>query len=163
MPTLERIVENISPDKVKKDFQLWHLSCTVEAFDTSCLTRVSVVHLLFVPWQVHKDFRLWLTSMPSPAFPVSILQNGVKMTLEPPKGLKSNLARQYNRFTDTYLNASCKPEQWRSLLFGLCLFHAVIQVSAPPSVNMRQCSCRVLCSQMACMMCEIDCAALIVA
>lgn len=94
MPTLERIVENIQPDKV------------------------------------HKDFRLWLTSMPSPDFPVSILQNGVKMTLEPPKGLKANLMRQYNRFTDAYLNASSKPQQWRQLLFGLCLFHAVIQVGA---------------------------------
>ncbi|GFH32147.1 uncharacterized protein HaLaN_31317, partial [Haematococcus lacustris] len=49
------------------------------------------------------------------------------MTLEPPKGLKSNLVRQYTRFTDHYLNASSKPEQWRKLLFGLCLFHAVIQ------------------------------------
>ena len=65
--------------------------------------------------------------MPSPSFPVAILQNGVKMTLEPPKGLKSNLIRQYARFTDQYLAASSKPSQWRSLLFGLCLFHAVVQ------------------------------------
>ncbi|CAG9466771.1 unnamed protein product [Pedinophyceae sp. YPF-701] len=78
------------------------------------------------PETVNPHFRLWLTALPDPHFPVSILQNGVKVTLEPPKGLKSNLARSYARFNDQYLEESKKPAEWRRLLFGMCLFHAVI-------------------------------------
>jgi dynein heavy chain len=40
---------------------------------------------------IHSDFRLFLTSMPAEYFPVSILQNGLKLTTEPPSGIKANL------------------------------------------------------------------------
>ena len=57
--------------------------------------------------QVHRDFRLWLTSLPSNKFPVSILQNGSKMTIEPPRGVKANLLKSYNSLSDHFLN-SCR-------------------------------------------------------
>ena len=79
------------------------------------------------PEKVHRDFRLWLTSMPSKTFPVSVLQNGVKMTNEPPKGLKANIRNFMYQQSDDSLTQTTKPASYRKLLFGLAFFHAVVQ------------------------------------
>ena len=63
--------------------------------------------------------------MPSIHFPVSILQNGLKLTTEPPRGIKANLKRSYNDMTDEAFKHS--RSEWNVLIFGLSFFHAVVQ------------------------------------
>jgi len=76
--------------------------------------------------EMNPDFRLWLTACPSPAFPISILQMGVKMTIEPPKGLKQALLRAYLAFDEEWYESCQKPREFKKMLFGLCFFHGLI-------------------------------------
>lgn len=76
--------------------------------------------------RIHPEFRLWLTSMPSEHFPTAVLQNGVKITKEPPKGLRANLKSTFLKLDNEKLKKTNKPEQFQKLLFGLAFYHALV-------------------------------------
>jgi len=76
---------------------------------------------------VDPNFRLWLTSMSSKDFSINVLKNSIKITMEPPKGLKANLQRQFANIREEELEGCTKPEIFKTFFFSLCFFHAIVQ------------------------------------
>jgi dynein heavy chain len=64
--------------------------------------------------------------MPCDYFPVTILQNGMKLTNEAPKGLKSNMYKSYMDLTPERMAISNQKENFYKLTFAISLFHALI-------------------------------------
>jgi dynein heavy chain len=75
---------------------------------------------------MHPEYRLWLTSEPSNHFPVPVLQNGIKLTNEPPRGLRANLNRTFLDISEEEYESCTKPKEYKKLLFALAYFHAAI-------------------------------------
>jgi dynein heavy chain len=64
--------------------------------------------------------------MPTNAFPVTVVQNSVKVTAEPPKGIRNNMRGFYYTFDNKQFDESKKPSQFRRLLWGLVFFNALV-------------------------------------
>nr|XP_015200682.1 PREDICTED: dynein heavy chain 14, axonemal isoform X2 [Lepisosteus oculatus] len=77
---------------------------------------------------IDPQFRLWLSSKPDSIFPASILQKGIKIAVEPPQGLKKKLLHTFSTEVteSTFTMPGCSPV-WKTLLFSLCFFNAVVQ------------------------------------
>ena len=74
----------------------------------------------------HADFRVFLSALPQKVVPVPILQNSIKLTNEPPSGLKANMLRSYLLFNNDVWDSSSKQSELKSVVFALCFFHSVV-------------------------------------
>ena len=79
----------------------------------------------------HADYRLFLSSDPAPnveshIIPSNILECSIKITNEPPTGIFSNLHKALDNFNQDTLEMCSKETEFKSILFSLCYFHAVV-------------------------------------
>jgi dynein heavy chain len=78
------------------------------------------------PDKVNKHFQLFLSAEPSQDIPIQLLQRCLKVTNEPPQGLQANMIRAFGIFKDDVLEQSQKPAEFKSTVFALSFFHAVM-------------------------------------
>ena len=86
----------------------------------------------------HSKFRVFLTSDPSNTIPIGILSRCIKVTNEPPAGLKANLKRAWCFFSKEYIEEA--DSKTKSILFGLCHFHSIMmerKMFGPMGFNMK--------------------------
>jgi dynein heavy chain len=72
----------------------------------------------------HPDFRIFLSAEPAEWIPIGILERSLKLTSEPPQGLKQNIKRAFATFDKEHFDYV--DSKVKSILFGLCHFHSVI-------------------------------------
>jgi dynein heavy chain len=76
--------------------------------------------------ELHPAFRIFYTAEPNEDIPAGIFQNSIKITSEPARGTKANLMRALALFNDETMEQCPKDREFKSLLFHLCLFHALM-------------------------------------
>ncbi|CAD8148668.1 unnamed protein product [Paramecium octaurelia] len=83
--------------------------------------------------KINTEFRLWMTTMSTPAFPQQLLMDAVKMTKDPPKGVKDNIQQIYLNQNSSknekkfYESCGEKTQEFKQFYLALCYFHAIVR------------------------------------
>lgn len=78
--------------------------------------------------KLHGEFRLFMTAVPTQTFPIGILQRCMKVTTEPPKGIRPNMLKLYdNLIKDSWAEDELRDvKKYHQLLFALSWFHSLV-------------------------------------
>ncbi|XP_039595259.1 dynein heavy chain 9, axonemal [Polypterus senegalus] len=77
------------------------------------------------------NFRVFISAEPAASadghiIPQGILENSIKITNEPPTGMHANLHKALDNFNQETLEMCSRENEFKSILFALCYFHAVV-------------------------------------
>ncbi|XP_050446950.1 dynein beta chain, ciliary-like [Cataglyphis hispanica] len=79
----------------------------------------------------HEDYRLYISAEPSPdphesLIPQGILESAIKITNEPPTGMRANIHKALDNFSQDTLESCTKETEFKAILFALCYYHAAV-------------------------------------
>jgi dynein heavy chain len=76
---------------------------------------------------LNEAFRVWITTDPIDRFPIGLLQMSIKLTNEPPKGVRAGLTQTFAWVNQDLLDAVEEKPIWRPLVYSLCFLHTTLQ------------------------------------
>jgi dynein heavy chain len=79
----------------------------------------------------HPNYRVFISAEPASTrdthiIPQGILEAAIKITNEPPTGMMANLHKALDNFNQDTLEMCAREAEFKSILFSLCYFHAVV-------------------------------------
>ncbi|XP_072155544.1 dynein beta chain, ciliary isoform X1 [Bemisia tabaci] len=79
----------------------------------------------------HAQYRVFMSAEPAATasahiIPQGILESSIKITNEPPTGMQANLHKALDCFSQETLEMCTKEAEFKTILFSLCYFHAVV-------------------------------------
>ncbi|XP_058960986.2 dynein beta chain, ciliary-like [Pocillopora verrucosa] len=79
----------------------------------------------------HENYRVYISAEPagspdSHIIPQGILESSIKITNEPPTGMMANLHQALDNFNQDTLEMCARENEFKSILFALCYFHACV-------------------------------------
>lgn len=77
------------------------------------------------------SYRVYISAEPAATrdahiIPQGILQSAIKITNEPPTGMKANVEKAFHCFSQDTLEMCARETEFKGILFSLCYFHAVV-------------------------------------
>jgi dynein heavy chain len=76
--------------------------------------------------EFHEDGRIWLTVEQSNSFPLFLLQNSIKITNEPPKGIKAGLYKTFTSLITQEFLERVEHENWKTMIYVMAFLHSVV-------------------------------------
>ena len=75
---------------------------------------------------VNENGRIWITVEQCDDFPLGLLQNSIKVTNEPPKGIKASMHKTFTTVINQDYLEKVEHQSWKTLIYVMSFLHSII-------------------------------------